>query len=326
MKVFVTGGTGFIGTHLVRRLRTTPHELHCLVRGTSNVQVLRDAGAHLVRGDVTDKPSLLEGMKGCDWVVNLASLFEFWVPDGRAYQAVNVTGTRNVMEAVLETGASKVVHVSTVAIFGDAPWPMTEASEPGPHCASRYAQSKRAGDRLAWELYRSTKLPLVMIQPGAVVGPDDPKAAGQYLKSLVRAEMPAQVLTDCMFAWVHVRDVAEAIVRALEKEGNIGERYLIVSENLTFGQFNKLVSEISGTPLPRWVMPDSLTMLGAHLLTALSGLTRRAPALGLAVDQMRLMRQGFEADGSKAKRELGIVYIPIRVALQEAIERLKACP
>jgi dihydroflavonol-4-reductase len=322
MKIFVTGGTGFIGTHLVRRLQTTPHELHCLVRETSNVRTLRDAGAHLVRGDVTDRQSLLNGMQGCEWVVNLANLFEFWVPDRRAYQNVNVAGTRNVMEAALATGASKVVHVSTVAVYGDAKWPMTETSELGSHCASEYAQTKRAGDRIAWQLYEKEKLPLVMVCPGAVLGPDDPKAAGRYVKNLVRGQMPAQVFTRRMFAWVHVRDVAEAIVRALEKEGNVGERYFIVAENLTFGDISGMVSEISGTRLPRWVLPESLTLLGAHLLTALSSLTGKPPALDMSVDQMRLMKQGFQADGSKAARELGLAYTPIRATLKEVVEQL----
>ena len=187
MKIFVTGGSGFIGKRFVRRLRDTEHEILCLVRETTDVRALQDAGISLTRGDVTDKDSLLRGMRGCDCVVNLANLFEFWVPDRRAYQEVNVNGTRNVMEAAIATGISKIVHVSTAAVFGNAEWPVTEASEMGPVCLSEYARSKRDGDAVVWDLYDQEQLPVLMVCPGAVIGPDDPKAAGRYFRSVISA-------------------------------------------------------------------------------------------------------------------------------------------
>jgi dihydroflavonol-4-reductase len=135
--------------------------------------------------------------------------------------------------------------------------------------------------------------------------------------------MPAQVLTNSVFPWVHVRDVAEAIVLALEKNGNIGEKYLIVAENLTFGDINKMLSELSGRKLPRLTLPDSLTIALAHVLTGLANLTRSAPMLDMAIDQMRLMKQGFQVNGSKAVRDLGLSYTPIRVALEDEVRSLR---
>ncbi|MCK4813817.1 MAG: NAD-dependent epimerase/dehydratase family protein, partial [Candidatus Marinimicrobia bacterium] len=123
MKIFVTGGTGFIGTHLIRRLKETQYELYCLARVTSQVEKLEEAGAIVIRGDVTDKQSLLSRMRGCEWVVNLANFYEFWTPKRRIYHDVNINGTRNVMEAAIETGISKIVHVSTTAVYGNAEWP-----------------------------------------------------------------------------------------------------------------------------------------------------------------------------------------------------------
>ncbi len=182
MKIFVTGGSGFIGKRFVRRLRDTEHEILCLVRETTDVRALQDAGISLTRGDVTDKDSLLRGMRGCDCVVNLANLFEFWVPDRRAYQEVNVNGTRNVMEAAIATGIQNSVHVSTAAVFGNAEWPVTEASEMGPVCLSEYARSKRDGDAVVWDLYDQEQLPVLMVCPGAVIGPDDPKSCRAILQ------------------------------------------------------------------------------------------------------------------------------------------------
>ena len=133
MRIFLTGATGFIGTHLVRRLAQTEHEMVCLVRETSDVSTLEEVGATLVRGDVTDKDSVLEGMRGCDWVANLANVYSFWEPDKRVYTEVNVEGTRNVMECALEMGVTKVVHVSTMATYGKpADVPFVEESAAGP--------------------------------------------------------------------------------------------------------------------------------------------------------------------------------------------------
>ena len=323
MKIFVTGGTGFIGRQFIRRLGNTGHEVICLVRETSDVRELQQAGVGMIRGDVTDKNSLVVGMGGCDWVVNLANLFEFWIPDRRKYHDVNVTGTRNVIEAAIETGISKIVHVSTVAVYGDARWPVTEASEMGPRCFSEYARTKREGDLLVWDIYKQGRIPVVMVYPGGVVGPDDPKAAGRYIRNLLLGKMPAQVLTNSMFPWVHVADVAEAILGALETEGNIGEKYILVAENLTFGEINNLLSEISGRKLPRMKMPDALTMIMARTLTLLANLTGKPPFLDMSTDQMSLMKEGLRADGSKAERVLGLTYSSIRLALEEAVKEVE---
>ncbi len=187
----------------------------------------------------------------------------------------------------------------------------------------RYARTKYAGDLVAWDLQQEQGLPLVMVYPGGITGPNDPKIAGQYVRDLVQHRMPVTVFHDVPFPWVHVRDVATAIVKAAEADDNIGEKYLLVAENLTFGETNELISEISGVPLPRLRLPDTVAVAGAALLTALSTVTRRPPPWGMAVGQVRAMRQGGRADGSKAARELGITYTPIRVALEDAIASLQ---
>jgi len=180
MKIFVTGGTGFIGTHLVRRLSETDHQVTCLVRKSSNTATIAGPRVEFVSGDVTDSGSLQATIKHHDCVINLANVYSFWEPDPQVYQSVNVGGTRNVMESALEAGVPKVVHISTGGIYGkpkDAPF--TEESEVGPVRFSKYFQTKYEGDKIAWELYRNKKLPLVMVYPMAVLGPDDPKTTGQ---------------------------------------------------------------------------------------------------------------------------------------------------
>lgn len=319
MKIFITGGTGFIGTHLVKWLAQTDHELVCLARETSDVSTLKETGTTIAVGDVTDKGSLLAGMQGCDWVADLAALFVFWPRDEHAYAEINIEGTRNVMESALETGIAKVVHVSSAAVWGTADWPISETTPMGVQRASEYARSKYEGDQIAWHLYEERELPLVMIYPVAVIGPDDRTATGRYIENLVRHRMPTQVFTNAQFSFVSVGDVCASVLGALETEGNIGEKYLVSGANLTFGELNALVGDVADVRLPRLRLPDAVTAFNAWLLTGIANLTGRPPWLDLSVDQVSLMKQGFMVDASKAERELGLRYTPIREAIEEAI-------
>lgn len=319
MKIFVTGGTGFIGGYMVRCLSESKHKLVCLARKTSDTRVLKEVGAEVVIGDLLDKASLVRGMRGCDWVVDLASNFVFWVPDKSVYEQVNIQGLRNIMESVLETGVSKIVHVSTEAIYGDATWPINENSALGKHCASQYAQTKREGDQIAWKMYQEQGLPLVMVYPGGVIGADDPKAVGRYLRNFALQRMPGQVVVDKPFPLVYVEDVCEAILKALEKENNLGEKYFLSAANLTFGEINHLIAQVADAHLPILILPDSVTMVMARMLTWIADLVKKPPLLDLSVDQVMLMKLGYQFDGTKVTRELGITYTPIPVAFERAL-------
>jgi len=320
MKIFITGGTGFIGSHTLKRLALTDHQLCCLTRESSDLSVLKELGVKIVTGDLADRESLLEGMQDCDWVIDIAGVYSFWEPNKRIYRDVNVTGTKNVMECALETGISKIVHVSTGGIYGKPEdYPFSEESPVGPIRFSEYFKTKYEGDLIAWEMYENKGLPLVMIYPCAVIGAGDPKTTGRYIGDLINRRMPATVLHNSVLTWVHVKDVAEAIVRAAEKEDNIGEKYLIGKHQLSIKEINNLVSDISGAPLPKLSLPNFVVSLNARLLTILANLVKKPPLWGMSVDQIRTMKMGFAVDGSKAERELGISYTPVRDALEEAI-------
>jgi len=321
MKTFITGATGFIGSHLLKRLSQTNHELHCLVRRIGPAsERLKSLGATIIMGDVTDRASVLRGMRGCDWVFHLAGLYSFWEPSNRIFKAINVDGTRNVMECALETNVAKVVHVSTAGIYGKpADCPFTEESKVGPARFCEYFRTKYEGDLIVWDLHKNKSLPVVVVYPTAVLGPDDPKATGKYIVDLIQRRLPATVMNDDIMTFVHVKDVAEVIVRAAEKQNNIGEKYLAGKHQMSFGEINQMVSEISGVPLPKLRLPKSFTMFNAVLLTGLANVIKKQPPWGMSIGQIKVMREGFRVDGSKAERELGISYTPIRVALEEAI-------
>ncbi|MEW6411899.1 MAG: NAD-dependent epimerase/dehydratase family protein [Candidatus Zixiibacteriota bacterium] len=320
MKVFVTGATGFIGGHLLRRLAQTDHQISCLVRSTSNTASLERQNITRVIGDVTDRESFQVALRGHDCVINLANVYSFWEPDPSVYRKVNIAGTLNVMEAALEARVSKIVHVSTGGIYGrPKDVPFTEDSEVGPKRFSEYFETKFLSDEMVWKMYRERGLPLVMVYPMAVLGPGDPKATGEYILRLIQRRLPARVFENKVFTFVHVRDVAEIIYRAATKENNIGEKYIAGLFQHSFGDINRMISEISGVPLPRLVMPDFLVMPNAWSLTMIADIIKRPPLWGMAIDQMRVMKCEFRGDGSKAERELGIEYTPVRDALAEAI-------
>jgi dihydroflavonol-4-reductase len=262
-------------------------------------------------------------MAGTDAVVHLAGAYEFWLDDRREFRRVNVEGTRNVMECALEARVAKAVLVSTFGVWGrTGPQPVTEETPFGPERSNDYFETKYQGELVARELARTRNLPLVVVYPAGVLGAGDPKPSGAFLGHLAHGKLPAVPFRNSPFSWVHVDDVAEAIVRALEKPGNVGEGYIACAESLTFGELAKEATEAAGTRVPRLPMPGWMAMGGAHLLTALSRLTHRPPPLGMSVDQMRTMRAGGRADGSKAERELGIHYRPIREAVREFVAAL----
>ena len=321
MKIFITGATGFIGNQMLSLLTKTEHELFCLVRKTSQAKErLKTLGVNVIEGDVRDKASLIRGMKGCNWVLHLAGLYSFWEPDNRLYRQINIDGTRNVMECALETKVSKVVHVSTVVTYGKpSVTPFTEESETGPVRFSTYSQTKYEGDQIVWNLYKNNGLPVVVVYPCGVLGAGDPKASGEYVSGLIHKRLPATVFKNSTLTWVHVKDVAEGIIKAAEKPNNIGEKYFIGKQQLTLPELNKMISEISGVSLPILHMPDSIAMASAYMLTGISRLIRIPPPWGMSVNQMKTMKEGFRVDGSKAERELGISYTPIRIALEEEI-------
>jgi nucleoside-diphosphate-sugar epimerase len=324
MKIFITGATGFIGSYLVKRLAQTNHEMICLVRRTSDISILKALRCTLFIGDVIDKYSLEKGMKGCDWVINLANVYSMWLPDNSLYHKINVIGTRNVMEYALAAGASRVVHVSTAAVYGKpVESPFTEDSEPGPDLFSEYARTKAEGDRIAWELHQNNGLPLTMLYPGICLGAGDTKASADYISLLVRRRLPAAVFSKSVFTWVHVQNVAEAIVRVLEKPDTIGQKYLIGNHRMSIQEFNTMVSRVAKVSPPVLKLTDPVTMATAYLLTGISNLIKFPPLFGMSIDQARTMKHGFSFDGSRAESKLVIKYSSVREALEEAINEIK---
>jgi len=321
MRIFITGGSGFIGKVLVKRLAQDGHELVCLARKTSQTDALRNSGAQIYVAGLDDVGRLAKGMDGCQAVIHLANVYSFWEPNPDVYRLVNVEGTRTVMRAALQAGVEKVIHVSTAVIYGKPQQcPYMEETPLGGRRFSAYAESKYAGDRLVWEMHARQGLPVVGIYPAAVIGAGDLKPSGMFVVNVIKRQLPAVGLKNSRITFVPVKDTAEAIALALYQPGNIGERYLIGKHTISLDEYLKTISEISGVRLPLISLPDRMVVGLARLLTWLADRTGIAPLWGMSNDQTRTFLEGFECDGRKAERELGLVYTPLRQAFEEAVQ------
>ena len=323
--IAVTGATGFVGTHVVERLLAEPDlEVRCLVRPTSDVRGLEALGPRvsLHLGDVCERASLGELLRGASGVVNLAGYRDFWSRDRGLYDRVNHQGAENVFLAALDADVQKVVQVSTPLAFGvPAQVPFDEDTNPGPH-PSDYARSKYLGDESGWKLYRERGLPLTVVHLAAVIGAGDPRPTMEVRRAVER-RLPVLVGADTVYTYVYVRDAAEAIVRALLSPESLGRRYLIGTERATTREYFTLIGELADVPVPKWNLPEWALLPIARMLERLAEWTGRRPAL--PVDILRTTAAGsLLFDGSRAKAELGMRYTPLRDALGEAVEQIQA--
>ncbi len=320
MKILVTGGSGFIGKHLVARLARTDHGVRCLVRSPERGAHLRGFGVEWMLGDVTQPETLVKALQGMDCVIHLANVYTMWTPNPKEMWQVNVEGTRNLMEAAAKAGVSKVVYVSTVAVYGQPKEkPFHEDSAPGPKLFSTYARTKAEGDRIAWEYYHQRGLPLTVLYPGIVLGAGDVKASGEYIMDVIRRWVPSTIYHHSVATYVYVGDVVEAILRAAETPSSVGRKYLIGKTILSGKEYAKMIGAAADVRLPLVPFPDFVVTAAAYLQSWAAAVTHQPPRWGLSIDAAKTLKNGFAFDGSRAERELGLRYTPIRQALVEAV-------
>lgn len=325
MKTFVTGGTGFIGSHLVERLLRDGHEVRCLVRTPDKHARLVQLGALLVPGEVTDRAAIDAGMRGVDWCFHLASINTHWEKDPTIYERVHVEGTRTVLESALAAKVAMVVHCTTSLVWGKPrERPFTEQTPLGPTRFTEYARTKIKADRIALDFNRNRGLPLVLIAPGGVIGRGDVKQAGQHISRLIEGQTPVSVFGNRVTTLVYVQDVVEVMVRAAARPDCSGETFLVGAERLTTRALNELVAEVAGITAPRLSAPDALVFGASWLTTQAARLTGRLPFEGIAWDSVRTMAAGLSFDGSKAERVLGIRYTPLRTGIEEEVAAIRA--
>jgi dihydroflavonol-4-reductase len=320
LKAFVTGATGFLGSHVARVLADQGAELRLLVRPTSNLRNLEGLKAETATGDLRDSASLEKAMSGCDTVFHVAADYRLWVRNPAEMYRSNVEGTRAILEAARKNGVRRVVYTSSVATVGftgngrpaDEDSPVSLADMIG-----HYKRSKFMAEQVALEAGRGG-LNVVTVNPTTPVGEQDvkPTPTGRIVVDFLKRKFPAYVETGLNL--VDVRECARGHVAALEK-GKTGERYILGGEDLTLKQILDELGEITGLPSPTVKLPYVFAFVAGLVDEAINGrILRREPRA--TVDTVRMGRKKMFASSGKAERELGWKIVPVEGALQRAVE------
>jgi dihydroflavonol-4-reductase len=311
MKVFLTGGTGFIGGEVARRLRARGDDVVALVRTPSRATALSGLGCTLVEGDVVDRDAVLRGLDGADAAIHGAAIYEVGIPAKRrpAMYAANVEGTRTVLSACLDAGVAKVVYVSTVNAFGDTKGEVVDETHVHPgRYVSYYDETKHLAHQEAKRLI-AAGLPCVVVQPGAVYGPGDHSVPGQLALKAAKGRAGPVAFGSMGLTLVHRDDVADGILLALDS-GRVGEAYVLGGEIGTLGGLLAAAAEAAGRTPPRLAMPTLLVRLVAPLGPVIG------PVMGLPPNIRELVSTSdgvtFWASDAKARAELG--YAPRSLA------------
>jgi len=320
MLAFVTGATGFLGSHVARALSEQGAKLRLLVRSGSNLKNLEGLNAETAVGDLRDAASIEKAIAGCDAVFHVAADYRLWVRDPEEMYRSNVEGTRAILDAARKTGVARVVHTSSVATIGfssdglpaDEDSPVSLADMIG-----HYKRSKFMAEQLALEAGR-LGMQVVTVNPTTPVGEQDvkPTPTGRIVLDFLKRKFPAYVETGLNL--VDVRECARGHVAAFEK-GRTGERYILGGENLTLKQILDKLGEITGLPSPTIKLPYFFAFATGVVDEAITGrLLRREPRA--TVDTVRMGKKKMFASSAKAERELGWKIIPVDEALRRAVE------
>ncbi|HSL45933.1 MAG TPA: NAD-dependent epimerase/dehydratase family protein, partial [Anaerolineales bacterium] len=258
---FVTGGTGFIGGRLISLLVAGGVVVRALGRSQAGQEKVKALGAIPVPGDVTNPKSMKEAMRGCDVVFHVAAMYEVGARYTRQMEAVNVQGARNVFQAAVEAGVSKIVYTSTAAVHGDTKGRMVDETHQIPFEALKsgtlYEQTKwRAHHEVALPMIREGA-PIVILESGGVYGPEDHSVVGDLLELYARGRLPVLPDRDTAFTMSYVDDIAEGHILAAAR-GRIGESYCMGYQPMTLGQFADEWAKVSGRPKVAVKIPSAL--------------------------------------------------------------------
>ncbi len=313
MSVLVTGGTGFVGGAIVRALVNEGNQVRVLARRTSKTDHLESLGIEIVYGDILDGASMEAALRGCETLYHAAALYDLWGQDEQALMQTEIEGTRNALEAARKAGVGKVVYTSTSLTVGERKGEVgTETTEHRGYFLSKYERAKFEAEQVA-RSYLDKGLPIVMVNPSGVYGPGDVKPTGRFVVDLLNRRMPG--LFRGSTSLVYIDDVGIGHVRAAGKD-KIGERYILSGNIVTVQQWAGVLCGLSGAKMPGTV-PVFLAGTYACFGEMVSRLTKRAPVL--SKETFRLTSHGFQVDGSKAAKELGIEYTLLEEGLRRTI-------
>jgi len=318
MKYFVTGATGFVGSHVTRQLVEAGHEVIVVVRNPAKARDLVDLGVTVHQGDVTEKEGMRTPMQGVDGIFHIAGWYKIGVKDKSEGEKINVLGTRNVLELMKELGIAKGVYTSTLAVNSDTHGKLVDETYhySGPHL-SEYDRTKWVAHYEVAEPMIAAGLPLVIVQPGLIYGPGDTSSVRTTFLQYLHRKLPV-LPAKTAFSWAHVDDIARGHILAMEK-GKAGESYIIAGPTHTFVDGMHLAEKITGVPAPRIeVAPPVMKMMAATM----NVVEKLVPVPESYSSEYLRVSAGVTYIGSnaKAKRELGYSPRPLEEGLTTTLQ------
>lgn len=316
---FVTGGTGFVGSHVVDRLVKRGEKVRALVRPQSRSTHLDALPVEVMRGDLKTPQSYSKALQGCDTLYHVAAEYTLWVRNPKVLYETNVQGTLSIIQAALQAGVKRIIYTSTVGALG-IPKNGRPGTEETPvkleNMISHYKRSKFVAEEAVKKLARQGA-PIVIVNPSTPVGSRDikPTPTGQMIVDFLKGKMMGYVETGLNL--IDVEDVAEGHILAAER-GKVGERYILGCRNLTLKEIFEMLSRISSIPMPRFKMPYGIALGLAYLNTAYARwVSHKAPRI--PIDGVRMARKLMFFDASKAVRDLALPQNSVETALQKAV-------
>lgn len=315
-RVFVTGGTGLIGSALVARLAARGDQVVALARSETAAQALQGRGAHPVRGDALDEERLARGMEGCELAFNVAGVNSLCVDDARPMQTVNAQAPVIAVRAAKRAGVARLVHTSSAATIGEPPGTLgNEQTRHRGWYLSTYERTKTEGERAAFAAARELGQDLVCVNPSSVQGPGRTGGTGKFLLAFLDGRLKVFVPTNVSL--VDIADCVEGHLLAAER-GTAGERYLLSGVTLTISQAFTLAGDVANVRREPRLLPRPLATVAATIVERSFRLARRHPPV--CREMVRTLLHGHRYDGSRAERELGLTYTHPRETLRRTVQ------
>lgn len=315
----VTGGAGFIGSHLVQRLLAAGEPVRVLEHPAAVVNHLPFERIELVRADIRDSGAIPNMMRGCDRVYHLAADPNLWRRDRGEFDEINHKGTLNIMRAALDSGVSQVLYVSTESILTSAesrggPVESVRFREEdmiGPYCLSKF-RAEQAVFQLA-----EAGAPVIICSPTLPIGPGDRNQTPPTRLSVAFCRGKVRAYLDCQLNLIDVRDVADGLVRAMQR-GRPGVRYLLGGHNHWLIEWFEILGKIVGRPAPRWTIPYPIALAVGYVNEWWADhISHRMPMA--TVTGVRLTKRMMHFDPSETYAELGLKPRPIEESARDAV-------
>lgn len=321
-QLFVSGGTGFLGRHLVPMLCRAGYQVRVLARDPSAHEWLsRLPRVEIVPGNVRDSDSVVRGMAGCDYVIHAAGLFRFW-GDARDFEATNVGGTENMLRAASEAGVKRFVHMSTAAVIGQPEPDAVVDEQSAPHPADAYQQSKLAGEMLVRRYASERGLSAIILRPGAFYGPLGTYAFNRLffrdpMRGIIMQVNGGRYITFPAY----IGDVASAATLALTR-GESGEVYNICGDPITHREAFDIILKEGNIWYPRLSIPGWMGVWTANVLTVVGRLIGREPFYPTTLRSY--VYNYWNVSSEKARRELGFAPIDFREGVRRTLAWYRA--